>query len=97
MDRVGTWERNLCQESVDRILVWKVGLYWETVPPRGGLRADCRLAMMEMRVTLAKLIWQYDVTLKTVGQEEPTFNHRAVAAGQLEVRLSKVEREELGN
>ena len=52
----------------------------------------CRLAMMEMRVTLAKLIWQFDVTLKTAGQEEPRFNHRAVAAGELEVRLRKVER-----
>jgi hypothetical protein len=49
--------------------------------------------MMEMRVTLAKLIWQYDIKLKTVGQEEPTFDHRALAAGQLEVRLSKVERD----
>jgi len=48
--------------------------------------------MMEMRVTLAKLIWQFDVTLKTAGQEEPRFNHRAVAAGELEVRLRKVER-----
>jgi len=58
-----------------------------------GFGADCRLAMMELRVTLAKLIWQYDIKLKTVRQEQPTFDHRALAAGQLEVRLSKVERD----
>jgi hypothetical protein len=58
----------------------------------GGGEANGRLAMMEMRVTLARLIWQYDISLKTEGQEEPAFFHRAVAAGQLEVRIRRVER-----
>lgn len=48
--------------------------------------------MMEMRVTLAKLIWQYDIRVKTEGQAEPAFFHRQVAAGKLEVRISRVER-----
>ncbi len=52
----------------------------------------CRLAMMEMRVTLSRLIWNYDISLKSVGQEVPTYEHRAVASGPLEVRLKRVER-----
>jgi hypothetical protein len=46
--------------------------------------------MMEMRVTLARLIWEYDIRLEREGQEEPTFSHKELAAGKLEVRLNKV-------
>lgn len=47
---------------------------------------------MEMRVTLARIIWHYDVELKSAGQEVPTYDHLSIASGQLEVRLNKVER-----
>lgn len=48
--------------------------------------------MMEMRVTLSRLIWSYDITLKSVGQEVPTYHHLSLASGPLEVRLTRVER-----
>jgi len=78
---------------MDPVLVWQEGLCWQIVLKTVRLwGANCRLAMMEMRVTLARLVWQYDIRLKTEGQEEPAFFHRAVAAGQLEVRIRRVER-----
>lgn len=81
---------------MDPVLIWQERLYWQSVLSETTLwgrgKVNGRLAMMEMRVTLAKLIWQYDISLKTEGQEEPAFFHRAVAAGQLEVRISRVER-----
>ena len=45
---------------------------------------------MEMRVALARLIWNFDISLKEVGQAEPTFDHRSVAAGKLWIRLRDV-------
>jgi hypothetical protein len=42
---------------------------------------------MEMRVALARLIWNFEISLKEVGQAEPTFDHRSVAAGKLWIRL----------
>ena len=50
------------------------------------------LAMMELRVTLARLLWEFDIQLKDEGQEVPEYDHRSVSAGKLEVRLKKVER-----
>jgi hypothetical protein len=49
--------------------------------------------MMEIRVTLSRLIWNYDMALASVGQPEPTYDHRAVSAGKLEVRLKRVKRD----
>ena len=53
-----------------------------------------RLAMMEMKVTLSKLIWSYDITLKDFDQKVPELDHRALASGPLEVRLTRVERDQ---
>ena len=53
---------------------------------------DGRLAMMEMRVTIARLLWEFDVQLKDEGQEVPLYDHKSISAGQLEVRLRWVER-----
>ena len=92
MDRNGAGERNLRQEGMDSLLVRQVGLYWETVVSSGCLGADFRLALMEIRVVLAKLIWQYDIEPKDLGQGEPIYYHKALAAGQLEVRLINVRR-----
>jgi hypothetical protein len=41
---------------------------------------------MEMRCTLARLIWQYDITLKG-GQLEPAYDHITISAGKLYVAL----------
>ena len=49
--------------------------------------------MVEMRVTLARLIWHYDVKLKSAGQEVPIYDHLSIASGPLEVHLKKVERD----
>ena len=50
--------------------------------------------MMEMRIILANLIWQFDMTLKDANQGEPAYDHRRVSAADLEVRLKRVERNE---
>ncbi len=54
--------------------------------------ANRRLAMMVLRVTVAKLIWNYDICLKSVEQAEPIFDHKTLSAGRLEVRLKRMER-----
>lgn len=54
---------------------------------------NCRLALMEMRVALSRLIWHCDFALKDVGQEVPIFDHRTFSAGQLELRVMRFERE----
>lgn len=59
---------------------------------RGRLWLIIRLALMEMRVTMAKLVWTYDISLNKEGQEIPSLDHRSVSAGKLEVRMTKVER-----
>jgi hypothetical protein len=44
---------------------------------------------MEMRVSLAKLIWHYDIQLVDEGEEVPAFDHRNVSAGRLELRAKQ--------
>ena len=41
---------------------------------------------MEMRCTLARLVWHFDMVLKE-GQEEPAYDHITIAAGKLYVNL----------
>ena len=82
----------MCQKGLDSVLLWQVGLYWKIVPPSQLEKADFRLALMEMRIALAKLIWQYDIVPKDMNQGEPKYDHKAVAAGQLEVQLIKIRR-----
>jgi hypothetical protein len=48
--------------------------------------------MMEMRVTLARLLWEFEVHLKDEGQDVPVYDHKSLSAGKLEVRLERVER-----
>jgi len=40
---------------------------------------------MEMRVSLAKLIWHYDFQLVNENEEVPAFNHRNLSSGRLEL------------
>jgi hypothetical protein len=54
--------------------------------------ADFSLALLEMRVTLVRLIWGFDVALRNLEQEEPTYDHLSLSAGHLKVRLKRVER-----
>ena len=46
---------------------------------------------MEMRIAIARLVWSFDVTLGE-GQGVPELNHRALAAGKLQVILRPVKR-----
>jgi len=81
------------QGSVDSVLIRQVELYRKIVPFWLYYRvSDHSLALVQMRVTLARLIWNYDVTLKSSGQLEPIYDHRSISAGKLEVCLRKVER-----
>jgi len=43
---------------------------------------------------LAKLIWNFDISLKDPDGPEPTYDHKAFAAGKLMVRLVKILRAE---
>jgi hypothetical protein len=73
--------------------IWQNELRWQAVDFL-LVCVDIRLALMEMRVTLSKLIWHYDFTLKDVGQEVPAYNHLTISAGRLELRVKRVEREQ---
>ena len=42
---------------------------------------------MEMRISICRLLWLFDICLKE-GQGVPDYNHRALAAGPLEVILT---------
>lgn len=46
---------------------------------------------MAMRVTLCRLIWEFDISLKE-GQTVPEYDHKRLSAGHLEVYLKKVQR-----
>ena len=47
------------------------------------------LAMMVIRVTIAKLIWNYDIGFNST---EPLYDHKSMSAGKLDVTLKLVER-----
>jgi hypothetical protein len=46
---------------------------------------------MEMRVVLARMLWEYEIELAE-GQGEPLLNHVNVSAGKLEMRIRKFDR-----
>jgi len=48
---------------------------------------NCRLAMTEMRMSLARLIWQFDMELAE-GQEEPLYDHISICATKLVVKIA---------
>lgn len=52
--------------------------------------ANRSLAMMVIRVTIAKLIWNYDIGLNS---SEPLYDHKSLSAGKLDVSLKLFERE----
>jgi len=52
-----------------------------------GIVSDDSLALMEMRISLARLIWHFDITLKD-GQTEPAYDHITISAGKLAVRIT---------
>ena len=54
---------------------------------------DYRLAMMEMRLVITRLIWEFDLKLKDIGQEQPAYDHKSLSAGKLMVRVEKVKRD----
>ncbi len=46
---------------------------------------DDSLAMMEMRLTLTRLIWHFDLALKD--EIEPAYDHNSLSAGQLLLKV----------
>ena len=48
------------------------------------------LALLEMRVVIAQLIWHYDFELLYEGQEIPAFNHLNLSSGLLELRAKEI-------
>lgn len=75
----------MCQGSFYCVSTRKTELHWKTVSLT-ALPADGRLALMEMKCTLARLIWHFDIALKE-GQEEPAYDHITISAGKLQVRV----------
>lgn len=79
------------QRRMGALFSGKMELHRQTVCTRDD-EFDGRLAMMEMRVTIARLLWEFDVQLKDEGQEVPKYDHKSISAGQLDVRLNLVEK-----
>lgn len=50
-----------------------------------------RLGLMSLRIVLAKLVWTYDFELKE-GQGAPSYLHRSLSAGPLQLKVKRVER-----
>jgi hypothetical protein len=47
--------------------------------------------MMEMRVVLVRILWEYEFELAE-NQGAPILNHVNLSAGELEMRIRKVDR-----
>jgi hypothetical protein len=63
-------------------------LYWKTVYVFCYPYLFFSLAFMEMKKVLARLIWQYDISLQQEGV--PGYFHRSFSAGELYVGLTPV-------
>ena len=78
----------MCKGSLDTVFDRKEGMYREIVFQFGILVNYIRLAMMEMRITLARLLWQFDFELMHEQQGVPEHFHRSAASGPLELSVS---------
>jgi len=58
--------------------------------PLATERADNSLALLELRLVLTRLIWQFDMELKEKDQAVPLFNFASISAGPLEIRMSNI-------
>jgi len=47
--------------------------------------------MTEMRMSLARLIWQFDMELAE-GQEEPLYDHISISATNLVVKIANAKK-----
>ena len=72
------------------VLEWKMELFGKTVSAVTSTLMR-RLGLMTMRIALAKLVWNYDFKLSP-GQGVPGYFHRSLSAGQLRVKLEKVQK-----
>jgi len=62
-------------------------LYWETVAPRRKF-SDFRLALMEIRIVIALLVWWFDFEFVEKGQKEPYYKDVVAAVhGPLRLRI----------
>lgn len=68
-------------------------MHWKTVVPK-RIMVDSRLALMEMRVVLASLIWYYEFEL-VEWKGRPELNHVSMSAGELELRIRRRRVEEI--
>ena len=89
MDRVRAWIGNLCQGCVGSLFVWQVELYRKIVARFLSLLISS-LALLEMRIAIAKLIWHYDISL-VEGQDVPKFSHLSVSVTPLKVRVRRAD------
>jgi hypothetical protein len=67
-------------------------LHWETVDPRGKF-SDFRLALMEIRIVIALLVWWFDAEFVEEGQKEPYYKDLVAAVhGPLRLRIRPLAR-----
>lgn len=78
------------ERGMGSFYVWQVELHWKTVISFVNLLIYS-LALLEMRIALAKLIWHYDITLNN-GQKTPKFSSLWMTVTNLEIRVRKVDR-----
>jgi hypothetical protein len=92
MDPGRTRDRDLYQRSIYPFFSRTVELYWKAVYPESSITKWSSLALLEMRVTLAKLVWHFDITLEEEGQTVPEYFHKQLASARFPVRVSPVPR-----
>ena len=80
------------QSGLDPVFLRNAQLYWETVVP-GWKFSDFRLALMEIRIVIALLVWWFDAEFVEEGQKEPYFKDAVAAVhGPLRLRIRPVAR-----
>ena len=80
------------QSGLDPVFLRNAQLYWETVVPRWKF-SDFRLALMEIRIVIALLVWWFDAEFVEEGQKEPYFKDLVAAVhGPLRLRIRPVAR-----
>ena len=77
--------------SLDTLPVWETELYRQAVCDFPSMTINCRLAMTEMRMSLARLIWQFDMELAE-GQDEPLYDHISISATKLVVKIANAKK-----
>ena len=70
------------------LLTWTIQLYRQTVAPETWEGNDGRLALFEIRIILARLIWEFDLEL-VEDMGHPVLKAQNQTTSELKVRLHR--------